>query len=377
MIDSEPMFWQLVRPLAFLLPAEPAHHFSMRVYSTLAKFSPIGSLLQKSMLVADPRLVVNQFGLSFANPVGLAAGFDKDAQWFHELAKLGFSHVEIGTITGQPQPGNPRPRLFRLKRDSALINRMGFNNRGSQFAAANLARSESIARDAILGINIGKTKVVGLDQASEDYLLSFERLFPFADYFTVNVSSPNTPGLRELQGREHLVGLLQRLQQTNQRLSIEQQSGPKPVLLKIAPDLNDHQLQDIAEIARQVKLAGIIATNTTISRVGLNTSPQKIEQIGAGGLSGAPLTERSRTLVARLFELTEGQTTIVGVGGIMHGEDAWQMILSGASLVQLYTGFVYGGPSIVKNINRHLLAKLDQHKIDHISKAVGGRQKFG
>lgn len=365
------MLWQNgLRRLLFKLSPERAHYFSMGVFHS-ATVGPAISLLRKRYSVNDQRLRQLLFGLTFANPIGLAAGFDKDARWFHKLPALGFSHIEIGTITGQPQPGNPQPRLFRLPSDRAIINRMGFNNRGADAAARRLARVSRASSDDILGINIGKTKVVPLESATADYRYSFERLFDFADYFTVNVSSPNTPGLRELQNRDQLLELLGGLMKLNHELAADHEINPRPVLLKIAPDVSDDQLLDIAAIAIEVGLAGIIATNTTLSRADLQTSTAELASIGAGGLSGQPLTKRSREVVRHLFTALPRKIPIIGVGGIMNGDDAWEMICAGASLVQLYTGFIYGGPAIVRDINRTLLRKLEQHGLDNIAAAVG------
>jgi dihydroorotate dehydrogenase len=366
------MLWKTgLRKLLFCLPPERAHYLSMGAFD-LACLSPAVGLLRRRYSVTDPRLSQRLFGLNFKNPVGLAAGFDKDARWFHKLAGLGFSHVEVGTITGQPQPGNPQPRLFRLPSDFAIINRMGFNNHGADAAARRLARVKKSAPDDILGINIGKTKVVPLEDATDDYRFSFERLFDFADYFTINVSSPNTPGLRELQNRDSLLELLQALTALNHRLADDHETSPKPILLKIAPDLSDDQLGDITHLLQVTKIAGVIATNTTISRDGLVTPLATLNEIGNGGLSGAPLTVRSREVVARIFRDLDGKIPIIGVGGIMNGEDAWQMILAGASLVQIYTGFIYGGPGIVRDINRYLQAKIEHHQLNDISDAIGG-----
>ena len=370
------MLWQTgVRQLLFVLPAERAHYLSMGAFSALA-VSPVSRLIRRRYTVSDPRLRSELFGLQFQNPVGLAAGFDKDARWFHKLSNLGFSHIEVGTITGKPQAGNPQPRLFRLPQDQAIVNRMGFNNAGADAAARRLATVSKSAPADILGINIGKTKVVPLEDSTQDYLFSFERLFSFADYFTVNVSSPNTPGLRELQNREHLLGLLNSLTELNIRLADDHDIAAKPILLKIAPDVTSHQLDDIVSIVKQVGLAGIIATNTTISREGLKTPTDQVSAIGAGGLSGQPLTNRSRQVVSELFQRLGHEIPIVGAGGIMSGEDAWQMIRAGASLIQIYTGFVYGGPATVRDINRHLLKRLDEHGFENIQRAVGGQHQI-
>ncbi|MEM7454892.1 MAG: quinone-dependent dihydroorotate dehydrogenase [Planctomycetota bacterium] len=359
----------LIRPLAFCLPAERAHYMSMGLFSGLST-GPVASILRRRYQVEDRRLSTELFGLQFSNPVGLAAGFDKDARWPHKLELLGFSHVEIGTVTGKSQSGNPQPRLFRLKTDHALINRMGFNNSGADAAARRLSMTPAL-HSAVLGVNIGKTKVVPVEEATSDYLFSFERLYAYADYFTVNVSSPNTPGLRSLQNREPLIELLSSLAQKNRELAADHESKPKPILLKIAPDVTEEQLDDIVQIAQEIPVSGIIATNTTISRDGLNTPAATVETIGAGGLSGSPLTKRSREVVARLYSSLGGTIPIVGVGGIMSGEHAWQMICSGASLIQVYTGFIYAGPGIVRDINRYLIRKLDESGMSSIAEAVG------
>ncbi len=367
------MLWQTIaRPVLFCLPAERAHYFSMGAFKTLMAPGFMASLFRQRYEVKDPALASNLLGLRFQNPIGLAAGFDKDARWFPQLASLGFGHVEVGTITGKSQPGNPQPRLFRLPQDKAIINRMGFNNGGCDAAAKRLASTRKARPADILGVNIGKTKVVPVEQATEDYLFSFERLYSYADYFTVNVSSPNTPGLRTLQNREPLVELLCSIQKLNTTLAADHEIQRKPVLLKIAPDVSDPQLEDIISILKEVKLDGVIATNTTISREGLKTEGSEVEQIGNGGLSGSPLTERSRAVVSRLFSELKGEIPIIGVGGVMNGEDAWQMILAGASLVQVYTGFIYGGPAFVRDINRCISRNLKKHGLNSVSEAIGG-----
>jgi dihydroorotate dehydrogenase len=365
------MFWQtIVRPILFCLPTERAHYFSMGAFKAML-WPGIGWLFRRYYQVTDPVLETNVFGIDFNNPIGLAAGFDKDARWFPELATLGFSHVEVGTITGQSQPGNPKPRLFRLPADRAIINRMGFNNAGSNAVAKRLATTRKSRPTDVLGVNIGKTKVVPVESATQDYLFSFERLFDYADYFAINVSSPNTPGLRTLQNREPLIELLSAITELNQTLADDHECQPKPVLLKIAPDVTDTQLTDIVSILKEVKLDGIIATNTTLSRSDLATPTDTVEAIGDGGLSGAPLTTRSRQVVGQLYDQLRGEIPIIGVGGVMSGEDAWQMIRAGASLVQVYTGFIYGGPATVRDINQHLAKQLHQHGFDSIADAVG------
>lgn len=365
------MLWQrIARPLFFLLPAEKAHYFSMGIFKAVFSLG-LGRLFRWRNRVKEPCLRTKVVGIEFQNPVGLAAGFDKDGRWFPQLASLGFSHVEIGTITGQAQSGNPQPRLFRLPMDQGIVNRMGFNNSGSDAVARRLSVTPKSEAADILGINIGKTKIVPVEDATHDYLVSFERLFAYADYFTVNVSSPNTPGLRTLQNREPLIELLSRLTELNRELAGDHQCAPKPILLKIAPDVTEDQLSDIILILREVKLDGVIATNTTIERSSLETSEETVAAIGNGGLSGAPLTLRSREVVGRLYDQLKGDIPIVGVGGIMNGEDAWQMIRSGAALVQLYTGFIYGGPGTVRQINHYIAAKLKQHGYQSVAEAVG------
>jgi dihydroorotate dehydrogenase len=360
--------WPLTRALLFSLDAERAHHLSMRLFAGAMRLPPLRALTRRLYRTDDPRLRVRRFGIDFPTPVGLAAGFDKDAEYFDALHALGFGFIEVGTLTAQAQPGNPKPRLFRLPEDRALINRLGFNNMGSAAAAQSLAGRRV---EPVLGVNIGKSKVVPNDEAVADYLASFERLFPFGRYFVVNVSSPNTPGLRELQERGPLTALLQALSGRNRELAAEHGIEPKPILLKIAPDLSEQQVADIVEMTQEVPVAGLVATNTTVSRDGLRTPAARVAEVGAGGLSGAPLTERSRRMVADLYRRTGGRLPVVGVGGVMSGEDAWQMIRAGASLVQVYTGFVYGGPGFVRSIHRHLLRRLRERGKSSIEDVIG------
>ncbi len=308
----------------------------------------MGALFRSLFGYRDKRLERKLFGLNFPNPVGLAAGFDKDARLIDEMSNLGFGFIEIGTITPEGQPGNPQPRLFRLPKDQSLINRMGFNNGGAQEAVERLKRRKS---QVIVGGNIGKNKVTHNDQAQEDYLICFRQLFDHVDYFVINVSSPNTPNLRDLQEKEPLKALLSRLQDENTRMP-----SRKPILLKIAPDLNHEQLDDVVEIVIDTKIDGVIATNTTISREGLDTSKQRIETIGAGGLSGRTVRKRSTDVIRYLHKRSEGSFPIIGVGGIFTAEDAIEKLRAGASLVQVYTGFVYEGPAMIKRINRELSA---------------------
>lgn len=357
-----------IRPLLFRLDPENAHYFAMGLLSSSGRIPGVLALLRGMSSFKDSRLQRELFGLNFSNPVGLAAGFDKDAKWMKELSALGFGFLEVGTLTAHAQSGNPKPRLFRVPADSGVINRMGFNNEGSEVAAQRLAK---YLPSLPLGINLGKSKVTPNELAEGDYLLSFRRVFDYASYIAVNVSSPNTPGLRQLQDREPLTRLLMSLQAENQKIASERNRSPKPILLKIAPDLEDAQLDDIAELTLETKIAGLIATNTTISRSGLKTPEQRITEIGNGGLSGKPLTERSRAVVSRLFRRTEGKVPIIGVGGIFKAEDAWRMIGAGASLVQVYTGFIYEGPLCVKRINQGLSKQLASAGLTNISEAVG------
>ena len=370
------MFWNsIAKPLLFLMPAETAHLWSMAAYTTLLKWPGLTRVCSKWYSICDPRLAIDVCGIRFANPVGLAAGFDKNAVWFHELECLGFGHIEVGTVTGEGQQGNEKPRLFRLTADNALINRMGFNNVGAEEVATDLARRlENKPAENPLGINIGKTKAISDECALEDYLKSFRLLFPMGNYFTINVSSPNTPGLRKLQNREQLLQLIPAITELNTKLANQQNTHPRPIFLKIAPDISDYQLDDFQYVVEATQLNGIIATNTSISRTNLKTKKSEVESIGAGGVSGEPLKVRSRTLVQELYKRIGDRIPIIGVGGIHSGHDAWRMILAGASLVQIYTGFIYGGPNTVKNINQYLLQKIEHHGLQNISAAIG---KFG
>jgi dihydroorotate dehydrogenase len=343
------MYKFLIRPLLFLVDPERIHHFVFKVLKIAGSVPGIKPMLRAFFQVEHPSLEKVLFGINFKNPVGLAAGLDKDARLIDEMACFGFGFIEIGTLTPQPQPGNDKPRLFRLPQDQALINRMGFNNEGVAAAAERLRSRKSTV---IVGGNIGKNKVTPNEKALDDYAYCFKALYPFVDYFVVNVSSPNTPGLRELQEKEPLRKLLSYVIQ----LSRESQ-GYKPVLLKIAPDLTTSQLDDIIEILKETKTDGIIATNTTISRDGLLTDAERIRLIGNGGLSGKPLTKRSTEVVRYLRERLGSSYPIIAVGGIMHSEDALEKLEAGADLVQLYTGFIYEGPELVKRINKAILRR--------------------
>mgnify|MGYP003630405695 FL=1 len=344
------MYRLIIRPILFLLDPEKVHHIS---FSSIKFFSKIGltSLMKSMFAVEDKRLEKELFGLKFKNPVGLAAGFDKNAVLYNELSDFGFGFVEIGTLTPKPQEGNPKKRLFRLKADKAIINRMGFNNQGVFEAVENLKKEHKV----LIGGNIGKNKVTPNNEAIKDYLICFDALFDHVDYFVVNVSSPNTPGLRELQDKEPLTALLNELQLENSKLSKRKSTKRKPILLKIAPDLTDSQLLDIIEIISTTTIDGVIATNTTISRENLKSHALLIEE--AGGLSGAPLKDRSTEVIRFLAEKSNKAFPIIGVGGINSAEDAIEKLDAGADLIQLWTGFVYEGPGLVKKINEALLER--------------------
>lgn len=338
------MYKSLIRPILFGFDPEEIHHFSFSSIRFINKIPGVSSLIRSMYHVNDKRLERDVFGLKFKNPVGLAAGFDKDAKLYNELSNFGFGFIEIGTLTPKAQDGNPKKRLFRLLEDSAIINRMGFNNGGVLEAVERLKKNKGV----LIGGNIGKNKVTPNEEAVKDYEICFEALYDYVDYFVVNVSSPNTPGLRELQDKEPLTKLLMVLQNMNQ-----QKPKQKPILLKIAPDLTDDQLLDIIEIVKDSKIAGVIATNTTISREGL----QSANKVETGGLSGKPLTKRSTEVIRFLSEKSNKAFPIIGVGGIHTAEDALEKLEAGASLVQLYTGFIYEGPALVKAINKKILEK--------------------
>ena len=342
------MYKFVLRPLLFLLDAETAHHFSFSSIGLLSKLG-LSGLFRKFYVIDDPRLEREVFGLKFKNPVGLAAGFDKDAKLYNEFSDFGFGFVEIGTLTPKPQPGNPKKRLFRLRADQAIINRMGFNNQGVFDAVERLKKKHRI----LVGGNIGKNKVTPNDKAVKDYLICFDALFEHVDYFVVNVSSPNTPGLRELQDKKPLTEILKKLKRENGKLATKFNVNEKPILLKIAPDLTDDQLLDIISIVKDSKIDGVIATNTTIERKGLKSHLTLVEE--KGGLSGKPLTHRSTEVIRFLSEKSKRAFPIIGVGGIHSAEDALEKLEAGASLVQLYTGFIYEGPNLIKRINKAIL----------------------
>lgn len=338
------MYKLIIRPILFLFDPEKIHHFSFATISFLNKIPGVSALIRAMFCMEDKRLEREVFGLKFKNPVGLAAGFDKNASLFNQLSNFGFGFIEIGTLTPVGQPGNPKKRLFRLKEDQGIVNRMGFNNQGVKKAVERLKRNKGV----LIGGNIGKNKNTSNDQAISDYSICFEALYPYVDYFVVNVSSPNTPNLRALQDKEPLTALLNELQVLNKA-----KEKPKPILLKIAPDLTNEQLLDIVAIVAQTNISGVIATNTTISRTGLQ-SKNKQE---TGGLSGAPLRERSTEVIRFLSQASHQAFPIIGVGGINSAEDALEKLEAGASLVQIYTGFIYQGPGLIKDINKAILKK--------------------
>jgi dihydroorotate dehydrogenase len=341
------MYKSIIRPILFKFDPEKIHNFTFFCLRTATLIPGMGYLIKKYFQVNHQALQKELFGIKFPNPVGLAAGLDKNAEAFDMLGYLGFGFVEIGTLTPVGQSGNPKPRAFRLKKDKALINRMGFNNHGVEDAIKRLKKKKS---KVIIGGNIGKNKLTPNENAIDDYTKAFKALFPYVDYFAVNISSPNTPNLRELQDKEPLKNLLNALRDENQKTG-----NPKPILLKIAPDLSNEQLDDIIEIVQITNTSGIIATNTTIERNGLSYPTNFIEKIGAGGLSGKPLKKRSTEVIKYIVEKTKSTIPVIGVGGIMSPEDAIEKIEAGACLVQLYTGFIYEGPSLIKKINKKLI----------------------
>jgi len=344
------MYKRIFRPILFQCKPENAHRlvfFALKI----ANYVPFcDAIIRKIFQVKDLTLEREIFGITFPNPIGLAAGLDKDAEVFDMLGNLGFGFVEIGTVTPLPQSGNPKPRLFRLVKDKALINRMGFNNAGVDAVVERLKKKKT---NIIIGGNIGKNKITPNKNAIDDYLICFEKLFNYVDYFVVNVSSPNTPGLRALQDKEPLMQILVRLMEANTL-----KEKPKPILLKIAPDLSYPQLDDVIEIVSQTGIAGIVATNTTISRENLSYPHDFIDKIGKGGLSGEPLKRKSNAIIKYISEKSRGKIPVIAAGGVFNSVDVSEKIYAGAGLVQLYTGFIYEGPGVVKKI----LKKLLKHK---------------
>ncbi|HAF13743.1 MAG TPA: dihydroorotate dehydrogenase (quinone) [Blastocatellia bacterium] len=364
------LYRSLLRPLLFRLPPETAHELALHSLS----FAPnLTKTLLGDRFKRSPFGKLRRFGLTFSNPVGLAAGFDKDGVALESLAALGFGFIEAGTVTYHPQPGNKRPRLFRLPQDKALINRAGFNNHGAAAFAQRVKRNRP---DCVLGVSIGKSKVVPLADAVDDYLKSFAVVYPVADYVAVNVSSPNTPRLRELQQAHQLEELLQALQTRNAELAAQEgRSALLPLLVKLSPDLGQEEFKEIVEVAQRQRLAGLIAANTTTDRSRLQTDSRQVEAYGAGGLSGAPLKQRATQVIANLYNLTQGAMPLIGVGGIFTAEDAWEMISAGASLLQIYTGFIYEGPTITRDINENLRRIISSKGFVSLDEAVGCRAK--
>ncbi len=345
------MYKFLIRPLFFLFQPESIHHFIIKLIKSVFRIAVVRRLVNRTYIIEHQDLEQEFFGLTFKNPVGLAAGFDKDAAVFNEFASFGFSFIEVGTITPKAQAGNEKPRSFRLVKDKALINRMGFNNMGAAEAVKKLRRRTS---QVIIGGNIGKNTLTDNKDAAGDYACCFNDLYDHVDYFAVNVSCPNITSLSELQDRDQLAGIIERLVTLRREKSIR-----KPILVKISPDLNDAQIDDVISIVSEYELDGIIAANTSIGRDNLKTDPKKIARIGHGGLSGAPVRLRSTQVISYIHNKTRGKVPIIGVGGIMCPQDAMEKIRAGASLVQIYTGFIYDGPGLAKRINLEILKHKD------------------
>ncbi|NRB49782.1 MAG: quinone-dependent dihydroorotate dehydrogenase [Saprospiraceae bacterium] len=342
------MYKNILKPFLFQMAPEKAHHLTVALLKLVLSIPVINQIFRSAYRLEDSTLNRELMGLQFKNPVGLAAGFDKDGKYFRPMTALGFGFIEVGTVTPKGQAGNPQPRLFRLPQDEALINRMGFNNEGVEALVSRLQAGKP--KGVIIGGNIGKNKLTPNEEATSDYTKCFEALFPYVDYFVVNVSSPNTPNLRDLQEKEPLTALLSTLQKLNQA-----KDNPKPILLKIAPDLTDGQLDDIVDIVGDTGIQGLIATNTTISRANLHTTDQELEKIGAGGLSGQPVKGRATEVIRYLRKKLPAEAVIIGVGGIQSAADALEKIEAGADLVQIYTGLIYEGPSLIKQINQQLI----------------------
>ncbi|MCF8587924.1 quinone-dependent dihydroorotate dehydrogenase [Gordonia liuliyuniae] len=349
----------------FLVPPERIHRIMAWMIGLAGRLSVVRTLLSRVFAGSDPALRSTVFGVDFPAPIGLAAGFDKSAECVNAWGQLGFGYAEIGTITGQPQPGNPGPRLFRLPADRALINRMGFNNPGAAAAAAKLVEARPGPVRVPIGANIGKTKVVPLDGAVDDYRFSASLLGPLADFVVVNVSSPNTPGLRDLQAVESLRPVLAAVLEV----------ASVPVLVKIAPDLSDEDIDAVADLAEELGLAGIVATNTTIGRGGLTTPRGDVDAVGAGGLSGPPVADRSLAVLRRLYSRVGGRMALVSVGGIETVDQAWERICAGADLLQVYTGFIYGGPGWLRDLNDGIAGRLRSHGFSSLSEAVGSANR--
>ena len=342
----------IIRKFLFLFDPEKVHHFTFSFLKTVFKIPFVEGIIKNIYSISDKKLHRNILGINFPNPIGLAAGFDKNGILLDELAAFGFGFIEIGTVTPKAQSGNEKPRLFRLPKDQAIINRMGFNNDGVE-AMVELLKKKN--RNIVIGGNIGKNKHTDNENAKTDYLQCFESLFLYVNYFAINVSSPNTPGLRELQEKEPLLALLNQLQNLNSILAEKHSTSRKPIVLKISPDLSEEQLLEIIDVIIESKLDGVIATNTTTSREGLKTDPDTIQSIGPGGLSGKVLTNRSNEVIRFIANHSNKKFVIIGVGGIHSVEDALEKLDAGAHLIQLYTGFIYEGPKLIKDIKKKLL----------------------
>lgn len=363
------IYQSIIRPALFALPAESAHNLGINALR-IGLSSAFAQKLVSSRLESGSVGEQERFGLKFRNPIGMAAGFDKNGVVVNQLAALGFGHVEVGTVTFQPQVGNEKPRMFRISDDKALINRLGFNNEGAVEIAERINKLDA---NCVLGVNIGKNKDVSNENAVENYLRSFELVFKAADYITINVSSPNTPDLRELQKPDELELLLSALQTRNAELSgVETQ---KPLLVKIAPDLDDRQITAIVDICLKLDISGIIAANTTISRNNLKTDPAKLQEIGGGGLSGKPLAERSNEIIRTIYRHSAGKLPIIGVGGIFSPADAFAKVVCGACLIQVYTGFIYQGLTFVRDLNLGLTRILIEKGFKNLDEAVGSAAK--
>ncbi len=355
--------YKSIRPFLFRFDAETSHNFVTGMVAWIAKFRP-ARLIRPFFNVKNQKLETDVFGLHFENPIGLAAGFDKNAKLIDFLPAIGFGFLEIGTVTAHAQPGNPRPRLFRLQKDEALINRMGFNlHDGPEKVCERVKARRS---NIILGVNIGKSKITPIEQADDDYVKNFNLFSDYADYMVINVSSPNTPGLRQLQDREPLERLLTKIKALNVK-----RTKPKPLLVKITVDLNDDQLGDIAQIVKKIGIDGMIISNTTIRRDNLTTDADAVTAMGEGGVSGKPLRERSTEMIRKVYRLMGKEIPIIGVGGIFSAEDAYEKIKAGASLVQIYTALIYEGPGLVKKINQDLIQLLQRDGFPNIRNAVG------
>ncbi|MFZ5594976.1 MAG: quinone-dependent dihydroorotate dehydrogenase [Pseudomonadota bacterium] len=358
------MFYELIKPAFFLLDPEQAHDLAIGWMEKTGRCRVTRDIAKSIYYLEDPLLAQTLWGLRFSNPVGMAAGFDKNARAMPGLTALGFGFIEIGTVTPRAQPGNPKPRIFRLPADRAVINRMGFPNEGAEVVAARMA---ALGKQTVpIGINLGKNKDTALEDAAADYVAALEKLFPYGDYCVINVSSPNTPGLRLLQGADYLGALMAEVQAANRRLATQHHRTPLPCLLKIAPDLAQEDLEAIAHLALGPDIDGLIATNTTLSRNGLSQPSDE-----AGGLSGAPLRVRSTDIIRILYRITGKDVPIIGVGGIANGQDAYDKLRAGASLVQLYTSFIYEGPAVARKVKAELLELLRREGVRNVGEVIG------